>query len=247
MTCEPFQEYLTAELDDELSVEEKARLDQHLAECAACRSLQGRLKRMEGGFAHLPVTAPPPLRARATVTPLPVRQGSNAGVAALWSTVLAAAACAAVFFWNPAGPTSGGSALYFGSHQLLHQHPQIEALAVSEFRSPPLNGKVLAKGQLAFEIHLDSDHRACKDLQLEVEYDFDGDGKVDRSETYAGFDTDDRDGWEVYTHRHGPISEQGEMKDFEGGTVACRLKNASGDVQLLQGNSKLVLPHRLNA
>lgn len=246
MSCEPFQEFLAAELDGELSAEEKVQLELHLTECAACRSLQERLQRMEAGFAHLPEAAPPPLRARPTVTPLPTKEGSSVGVAALWSTVLAAAACAAVVLWNPANLNSGGSELYFGAQQLLHQPPQEQALSAGEFRSPPLQGKVSGKGQLAFEIHLDSDHRPCRDLQLEVEYDFDGDGQVDRKEVYAAFDTDGQEGWEVYTHRHGPISEQGEMRDFDGGTVACRLKNASGDVQLLQGNSKLVLPHRLN-
>lgn len=246
MNCIPFQELLTGALDGDLSAAEQTRLEQHLAECAECRALQKRLERLETGFAHLPEAPPPPLRPRATVTPLPSKPGSAVLATAIWSSLLTAAACAAVLLWNPLRPAAEGSELYFGAHQLLHQHPEQQALAVSEFRSAPLHGKLLERSQLAFEIHLDSDHQACKDLQLEVDYDFDGDGRVDRSEVYAGFDTDDRDGWEIYTHRHGPVTQQGEMQDFAGGTVACRLKNASGEVQLLQGNSKLVLPHRLN-
>ncbi|MBX3168717.1 MAG: zf-HC2 domain-containing protein [Candidatus Eremiobacteraeota bacterium] len=245
MSCAPFQELLSAALDGELNSAEQAQLDQHLADCSACRSLQERLRRLETGFAHLPEASPPPLRSRATIAPAPAKQGSAAGAAAIWSAVLAAAASAAVLFWNPTGPAPRGSELYFSSHQLLQQHPPEQRLAVSEFRSPPLHGKVLDHGQLAFEIHLDSHQRACKDLQLEVQYDFDGDGQVDRSEVYEAFDTDDKEGWEVYTRRHGPVSQQGEMKDFVGGTLACRLKNASGYLQLRQGNSRLVLPYHL--
>lgn len=246
MSCLPFQELLSAKLDDELNPEEKSQLEQHLAGCGACRSLQARLQAMETGFAHLPEVAPPPLRPRANVHPLPARQGSSVGVTAIWSTILAAAACAAVLSWTPAPATSSGSELYLGSRQLLHQPPLQQSLAVGEFRSPPLRGKVLGDARLAFEIHLDSDHRPCRDLQLEVDYDFDGDGRVDRSEVYATFDTDDRQGWQVYTHKSGAVSQRGEMRDFVGGTVACRLKNASGEVQVLQGNSKLILPHRLS-
>ena len=241
MSCAPFQELLTASLDDELSAEKQTQLEQHLAECSACRSLQQRLKRLEAGFAHLPEVAPPPLKPRPALASLPAKPRSAAGATAIWAVLLTAAACAAVAFWNPT--RSGGSALYLSSHQLQHQHPHQEALAASEFRSPPLHGKAVAHSQLLFEIHLDSDSHPCKDLQLEVDYDFDGDGKVDRSETYASFDTDDHDGWEVYTDHRGPLEQQGEMRDFTGGTVACRLKNASGDVQVLQGNSKLILPH----
>lgn len=246
MSCTPFQELLTGCLDGELSQEEEAQLEQHLAECAGCRSLQNRLERLETGFAQLPQVAPPPLKPRSAASTLPLKQSSSAGVAALWSAILVAAACAAVLVWKPARPQPGGSALYFSSNQLQHKPPNQETLVVSEFRSAPLHGKALVRGQLAFEIHLDSDSQACKDLQLEVDYDFDGDGQVDRSETYAAFSTDDRDGWEIYTHQHGRLSQQGEMRDFTGGTVACRLKNASGNVQMLQGNSKLVLPHQIS-
>ena len=243
MSCTAFQELLTADLDGELSPDEQDQLEQHLAECAACRSLQERLERLDKGFAHLPEASPPPLRPRSTVTPLPAKPESSAAATAIWGVLLAAAACAAVTLWTPT--RARGTALYLSSHQLQHQHPHEEALAVSEFRSPPLHGKAVVHGQLSFEIHLDSDNHPCKDLQLEVDYDFDGDGAVDRSETYASFDTDGRDGWEVYTHNRGPLTQQGEMRDFSGGTVACRLKNASGAVQVLQGYSRLVLPHHI--
>ncbi len=245
MSCAPFQELLTASLDDELSAEEQVQLEQHLLDCSACRSLQQQLKRMESGFAHLPERTPPPLKSRPAAISLPAKGNSAVGVTTAWLALLAAAACAAVSFWSPTGFRPKGSELYLCANQLQHTHPQQEALAVTEFRSPPLSGRAVVSGQLAFEIHLDSDSQACKNLQLEVDYDFDGDGKIDRSETYASFNTDDRDGWEIYTHQHGPFSQQGEMRDFTGGTVACRLKNASGKVQVLQGHSKLILPHEI--
>lgn len=246
MSCAPFQELLSASLDNELNSEEEEQLEQHLEQCAACRALQQRLSRLEAGFAHLPEVAAPPLRPRA-VSALPAKSPSAALPTALWSLVLAAAACAAITLWNPVAPAGGGSELYFGANQLLRQRPAAQELAVSEFRSQPLHGPCLAQGALNFEIHLDSDSHPCKDLQLEVDYDFDGDGKVDRHEVYAAFDTDAQDGWEVYTHGRGLLSQQGAMKDFSGGTIACRLKNANGEVQLLQGESRLVLPHRLGA
>ena len=244
MSCEPFHDLLSAALDDELSPEESTRLEEHLLQCSACRALKDRLERMESGFAQLPEVAPPPLRPRPVVTSLPLKPASAVPATAIWSVLLAAAACAAVTFWKP--QALSGSDLYLSSQQLTPASPQPqEGPALSEFRSPPLHGKLLAQGELHFEIHLDSDSHPCKDLQLQVEYDFDGDGKVDRSETYGSFDTDGKDGWEVYTHGRGVLSQQGAMKDFTGGTVACRLKNASGEVQVLQGHSKLVLPHRL--
>lgn len=244
MSCAPFHELLTAALDDDLSPEETNQLENHLAECPACRALEERLNRLESGFRHLPEVAPPPLRPRSVVTRLPEKQASGAAVTAVWSVLLAAAACAAVTLWNP--QSQGGSDLYLSRQQLTHQVPQPEeGLALSEFRSAPLRGKFLAQAELRFQIHLDSDSHPCKDLQLEVDYDFDGDGKVDRKETYASFDTDNKDGWEVYTHGHGALTHEGAMRDFTGGTVSCRLKNASGQVQFLQGDSKLTLPHRL--
>ena len=246
MSCAPFQELLSASLDNELNSEEEEQLEQHLEQCAACRALQQRLSHLESGFRHLPQVAAPPLRPRPAVSALAAKPSFAALPTTLWSLVLAAAACAAVTLWNPVSP-GGGSELYFGSNQLLHQRPATQALAVSEFRSQPLHGPCLTQATLNFEIHLDSDSRPCKNLQLEVDYDFDGDGKVDRHEVYAAFDTDAQDGWEVYTHGQGLLSQQGAMKDFRGGTIACRLKNANGEVQLLQGESRLVLPHRLGA
>ncbi|MBN9416061.1 MAG: zf-HC2 domain-containing protein [Candidatus Eremiobacteraeota bacterium] len=244
MSCSPFHELLTGALDGELDAEETARLELHLAECSACRALKTRLERLDAGFSHLPQAAPPPLRPRAVVTPLPEKTGSAPAATAIWSVLLAAAACAAMTFWNP--QAVGGSELYLSSNQLAHQSPPAgESPALNEFRSAPLHGKLMAQAELHFEIHLDSDSHPCKDLQLQVDYDFDGDGRVDRSETYASFDTDGKDGWEVYTQGRGALSHQGAMRDFTGGTVSCHLKNASGEVQYLQGNSKLILPHRL--
>lgn len=244
MSCQAFQELLSADLDDELSAEEKTSLEQHLADCPACRSLRQRLARMESGFAQLPEAPPPPLRPRPL--PKPAAQGS-AGVAAVWSAVLAAAACAALVLWPDSPPNANGVALYLSPQTLQAQPPaQQQAIAVSEFRSGRLYGQALRNRRLAFEIGLDSHQHACKDLQLEVDYDFDNDGKVDRSEVYAAFHTDAQDGWETYRSEDGGYSHQGEMRDFTGGTVAVRLRNASGELQMLQGTSKLVLPYRLS-
>lgn len=246
MSCQPYQELLSIELDDELSQEEQDRLHQHLIDCPACRSLRQRFQQLEKGFAHLPEVAPPPLRPRAVASAPSV---GYSGAAALWSTLLLAAACAALICWPANGPTyrpqSDGLALYLGHHSLQSQAPQQQATTISEFRSPPLFGRALPGRQLAFEIQLDSHEQACQNLQLEIEYDFDNDGKVDRSEVYDSFQTDAHEGWEAYRSQDGAYSYKGEMRDFTGGTVAVRLRNASGNLQFLQGPSRLVLPYQL--
>ncbi|MBS2035362.1 zf-HC2 domain-containing protein [bacterium] len=246
MSCAAYRELISAELDDELNPEEKASLKSHLAQCAACRSLRERLSLVEKGFARLPEVAPPPLRPRPTLATSNSR--GSAGAAALWTTLLAAAACAALVFWPASKPSgSDGVALYLSPHSLQTDPPQEQAVGVSEFRSQPLYGQVLRNRELAFEIQLDSHQQACRDLRLEVDYDFDNDGKVDRSEVYSSFDTDSQDGWEVYRSGTAGYSHQGEARNFSGGTVSVRLRNANGELQMLQGRSKLILPYQLNS
>lgn len=242
MSCQEYRELLSAELDDELSAQEKESLLQHLSQCDACRGLRQRLQQMEKGFSYLPEAPPPPLRPRALPGPRPA---GSAGAAALWSTLLIAAASAALVWWPKSGPVLDGAPLYLGAHTLQRQAPQEQAAVLSEFRSQPLYGRALPGRELAFEIQLDSHQQACEQLQLEVDYDYDNDGKVDRSEVYAPFQTDARDGWEVYRSQQGAYSHQGEIRDFTGGTVAVRLRNASGKLEFLQGASRLVLPYQL--
>jgi len=247
VSCTPFQELLSAELDGDLSEAEALQLQQHLSECAACRALQQRLAQMESGFAHLPEAPPPALRPRLANLPTPTKSDSAGPTGALWASLLAAAACAAVLTWTPQTPPpaeSQGVALYLAPHTLQAQPPPATPLALTEFHSGPLHGSFLPNRRLEFELHLDSHQRACKQLHLEVEFDFDGDGQVDRSEAYGTFDTDSQDGWQIYTQNQGPSINSGELRDFTGGTVSARLKDASGDVQVLSGSSKLVLPYR---
>lgn len=59
LSCGAFPELLTAALDDELSPDERIRLDRHLIGCARCRFLQFRLKRLEMGFGQLSEASPP--------------------------------------------------------------------------------------------------------------------------------------------------------------------------------------------
>ena len=245
MNCAPFQELLSAELDGELSQAEQEQLQQHLAECPACRSLRLRLEHMESGFAQLPEAPPPSLRSKVATLPIPAKSTPAGPAGVLWAALLAAAACAALLSWpQQSPPAAHGVALYLAPHTLQVQPPPVSALAVSEFHSGPLHGRHLHNQKLGFELHLDSHQHVCKELHLEIEFDFDGDGKVDRREAYRPFNTDGEEGWEVYSEDGGPHSQEGEMRDFTGGTISAHLKNASGDVQVLSGSSKLVLPYR---
>lgn len=247
MSCTPFQELLSAELDGDLSQAEQGQLRQHLSQCAACQSLRQRLGHLQTGFGHLPEVTPPALRSPVTPLPLPASKApSSAPVAALWLSLLAAAACLAVLSWpQNSSPGDGqGVALYLAPHTLQTSPPQTSSLAHFEFQSGPLYGRALPDRKLEFAIHLDSHQRACKELHLEIEFDFEGDGKVDRREAYAPFSTDGQEGWEIYTHEHGLPTEQGELRDFTGGTISARLKNVVGEVHLLSGSSKLVIPYR---
>ena len=79
-------------------------------------------------------------------------------------------------------------------------------------------------------------------------YDFDGDGKTDRVETFGLFATDPiADSWETYTsekQKLDPGLSRGEMRDFENGSIRLEFWKCFGEgtVELDAGKSKLSLP-----
>jgi tetratricopeptide (TPR) repeat protein len=100
---------LAAYLDAELSLPDRARLEEHLSHCAACRQELAELEQLEGLLAELsPVPAPPQLlsftMARARGELQPARR-----VSATWSAAVGAAAAVLLIVlqlgvYNPSPP-----------------------------------------------------------------------------------------------------------------------------------------------
>jgi len=77
-----------------------------------------------------------------------------------------------------------------------------------------------------------------------VEYDFDGDGQVERTEKYEPAELDARIGWERFTPRK--VEEEGEFADFKGGLIALTLSQPAGEpeaVRLSGTPGELILPY----
>jgi hypothetical protein len=221
-------ELLSADLDGELSEAEQKTLQEHLLECSHCRRLQQQLGSLEKGFGQLPEFAPPALK---------LTNPAKAGRHRAWGLLATAAAAGLAWvLWDGFDSKKGRYYLHEGG-TLAASAPASKSLAHREFELSVATGRVES---LQFEIHVDSHLRACQGLHLEVAYDFEGDGKVDRVEQYASFDTDAQEGWQVYASQSPPLSSQGEMRPFKGGKVTARLKNAHDGVQVKLGPSHLI-------
>jgi predicted anti-sigma-YlaC factor YlaD len=117
--CERAAQWISLDLDGELSRLEQAALVRHLRRCLRCRSSSASI----GGFTSVLRTEPPVEPARAVVVPTPAWAKRRAR-ATLRGGALALAAAASVFAAMTAfGPAaqSGGGSLGFGdaSQQIL--------------------------------------------------------------------------------------------------------------------------------
>jgi hypothetical protein len=223
-------ELMSAQIDGELTPAERQQLDSHLRECDDCSLLQQQLRRLESGFARLPEQAPPRLRSRSGRSP--------------WMAYGLAAAAAAVLLslWRY-GPAE--SSLYFTTGRLHPQAGEVRSASLTAFQSGPLYGKLPEGSQSTrFELHLDSQDQPCSDLRLELAYDFEGDGTVDRHEFYQPFATDGRPGWQVLSDQVGLQEVRGQMRDFQGGKITATLRNAPAHLLILEGKSRLLPPHQ---
>ena len=104
-------------------------------------------------------------------------------------------------------------------------------------------------GETAFSLPVDSGDSVANAVQVRIEYDFDGDGTVDRRETHPYFATDDTTGWEPYTQGGGPSSVSGGFADLDGGTVRLLIWSALGTVDSRvrtgpDGGAVLAVPFR---
>jgi endoglucanase Acf2 len=84
-------------------------------------------------------------------------------------------------------------------------------------------------GVTRFSLPVDAGNHAADGPQVRISYDFDGDGRYERVETYRYFATDAAAGWETYTERAGLSSQSGTMADFANGSVKVELWNAIGE------------------
>lgn len=93
MTCETMTQLMSAALDGELTADEKAQLDRHLAQCDRCRALFDELSAIHAACDGLEAVPPPALREK-ILNHLPPQQKPAAKVIPLWRRW---AAMAAVF------------------------------------------------------------------------------------------------------------------------------------------------------
>lgn len=98
MNCENAFEQMSAALDGELSVEETAQLDRHLAQCEACRALFDDLTAIHGACGGLEVAPPPALKAQ-ILQNLPARKKTAKVVWVHWKRWAAMAASFVLIAW----------------------------------------------------------------------------------------------------------------------------------------------------
>lgn len=80
-----------------------------------------------------------------------------------------------------------------------------------------------------FSLYVDAGTAVGNGIHARIQYDFDGDGTLDRVETYNYFATNPVVDWEQYTHTNtGLQSATGSYADLENGTIQIHLWNAIG-------------------
>ena len=96
---------------------------------------------------------------------------------------------------------------------------------VTVVRATGLNGTYNGGGT-AFTLAVDGNADYGQAVQTQFEYDFDGDGTVDRTEMYNLFATDAATGWESYMENFGLLSQNGAYADFVNGSVTVSIWKA---------------------
>lgn len=100
MRCEEALELLSAALDGEVTPAQQAKLDQHLAQCPACRAIQAELLGLQSAWEGLDVAAPAELKA-AVMEHLPPKKAPTKGLYwRRWGTMAAAVALVALAAWQ---------------------------------------------------------------------------------------------------------------------------------------------------
>ena len=116
---------------------------------------------------------------------------------------------------------------------------------VASFALSGVTASYLGTRQAGFKLMVDAGAHVGDAVQAAISYDFDGNGSIDRTETWHYFATDDTSGWQAYGSQSGLLSVSGAaLRDLVGGTIKVDLWTAIGatpvDVNLAQ--SSLDLP-----
>ena len=112
---------------------------------------------------------------------------------------------------------------------------------VKQWQSPPLWGTYHPGDQTSLWVQLDSEEPEAQKVQLVVEYDFDGNGEIDRTEVYQPFELNLYKGWERFRPKTEQV--QGDFRNFESGTVRLTLQ-ADGVIKTSGTPGEMVLPYR---
>ncbi|WP_127531831.1 glycosyl hydrolase [Paenibacillus kobensis] len=81
----------------------------------------------------------------------------------------------------------------------------------------------------AFHLFLDSAANVGNGLQMQIIYDFNGNGSATRTETYNYFATNDVTGWEDYSQGSGLKSSAGSFANMNNGKVTIKVWSAIGN------------------
>lgn len=106
-----------------------------------------------------------------------------------------------------------------------------------------------AFGATLFKLFCDARTDVGEATQLELIYDFNGDGTSVRTEIWNLFPTDPIVGWELYSEAKGLWSMKGGFANFVGGTLTARVwktfqANAQENSYYQEGTSYLLLPYK---
>lgn len=106
-----------------------------------------------------------------------------------------------------------------------------------------------AFGATLFRLLCEANSDFGQATQLQLVYDFNGDGTSVRTELYNTFPTDNVPGFETYSEQRGLWSSKGGFANFVGGTITARIWK---DFQPMpqfnsyyqEGTSYLLLPYK---
>jgi hypothetical protein len=147
-----------------------------------------------------------------------------------------------IFFQNPAAT----SRLYLRTEGLTVEAgrsvPPAEFQGRQQWQSPRLWGEYQPDGRNELRLELDSEEPTKQRARVILEYDFDGDGQVDRTEVYSSNELNLGRNWQSF---HPTIEQSdGEYQDFQGGVVKFILEPETTGVFKLSGTpAEIVLPY----
>lgn len=111
--------------------------------------------------------------------------------------------------------------------------------------SPKLWGKYAPEDTSGLGFQVDAEELPDREVEGEIFYDFDGDGKQDRRELYKAVKLDARKGWERFEPEM--IEHDGDFKEFIGGEVRVTLRvpdNSKPNFRVSGTPGEVIVPYR---